>query len=89
MIDLELLPKTLIFLQGFTPENDYSNMLLVETWTRFQDGLESDGYSIIQTRERRLTAEELDSGSIIFNLCLVLVCVFCAGLASGLTQVSK
>ena len=64
--------------------------------------LQQDGYELHRIEQqqpyehhhhlRRMAEEQHadpNSSAFILNICLVFVCVICAGLASGLTQVSE
>jgi hypothetical protein len=66
--------------------NNYSLLM-----NSLSDALNKDGFGVHSLSQTRVLAESTPSSpvTIIENLIPVIVCVVCAGFASGLTQVSK
>jgi hypothetical protein len=93
-LPLETFDRTFAFLTSLTgsPVADEEPIRVLQG---LLTALRDDGYALINevsssSIDSRLLSSESSSGSVnVTAIVLVLVCIICAGLASGLTQVAS
>ena len=99
-LPLETFDRTFAFLTSIPCMNELTGSPVVDdepirVLQSLLTALRDDGYALINevsssSIDSRLLSSESRSGSVnVTAIVLVLVCIICAGLASGLTQVSS